>query len=121
MQGGIGGHAGLFSNANDIAKIMQMFIQGGNYGSKIFFSKSTIDYFNNCYYCEKGNRGGDLVLINLKIDENVFQLVDVFQCRGLDISGVTGTYAWGDPENQIVYVFLSNRTYPTMNNNKTFR
>ena len=33
-------------------------------------------------------------------------------------SGFTGTYAWGDPENQIVYVFLSNRTYPTMNNNK---
>ena len=37
MQGGIGGHAGLFSNSNDISKIMQMFIQSGNYGSKIFF------------------------------------------------------------------------------------
>ena len=58
MQGGIGGHAGLFSNSNDISKIMQMFIQNGNYGSKIFFSKSTIDYFNQCYYCKEGNRRG---------------------------------------------------------------
>ena len=43
MQGGIGGHAGLFSNSNEVAKIMQMYLQEGKYGLKTFFSKSTID------------------------------------------------------------------------------
>jgi len=116
MQGGIGGHAGVFSNANDVAKIMQMFIQGGNYGSKIFFSKSTIDYFNNCYYCEKGNRRG-LGFDKPQIDENL-STCGCVPMSSFGHSGFTGTYAWGDPENQIVYIFLSNRTFPTMSNNK---
>ncbi len=58
MQGGIGGHAGLFSNSNDVAKIMQMYLQEGYYGSKRFFSISTINNFNTCYYCDDGNRRG---------------------------------------------------------------
>ena len=65
MQGGIGGHAGLFSNANDIAKIMQMFIQGGNYGSKIFFLNLQLITLTIVITVRK-EIGGDLVLINLK-------------------------------------------------------
>ena len=46
MQGGIGGHAGLFSNSNDVAKIMQMFLQGGYYGGIRFFKNSTVEYLS---------------------------------------------------------------------------
>ena len=116
MLGGIGGHAGLFSNSNDISKIMQMFIQSGNYGSKIFFSKSTIDYFNQCYYCKKGNRRG-LGFDKPQIDDSS-PTCGCVPMSSFGHSGFTGTYAWADPDNQIVYVFLSNRTYPSMNNNK---
>ena len=116
MQGGIGGHAGLFSNSNDISKIMQMFIQSGNYGSKIFFSKSTIDYFNQCYYCKEGNRRG-LGFDKPQIDDSS-PTCGCVPMSSFGHSGFTGTYAWADPDNQIVYVFLSNRTYPSMNNNK---
>ena len=55
MQGGVGGHAGLFSNSNDVAKIMQMYVQGGYYGGQRFFDNSTIEYFNTCYFCKNNN------------------------------------------------------------------
>lgn len=50
MQGGVGGHAGLFSNANDVAKIMQMYLQGGEYGGTQFLDSRTIKKFNTCYF-----------------------------------------------------------------------
>ena len=49
MQGGVGGHAGLFSNANDVAKIMQMYLQGGIYGGTRFLNGRTVQKFNKCY------------------------------------------------------------------------
>ena len=53
MQDGVGGHAGVFSNANDVAKIMQMYLQKGFYGGKRYLKPETIDKFNTCYYCDK--------------------------------------------------------------------
>ena len=50
MQGGVGGHAGLFGNANDVAKIMQMYLQGGYYGGERFLDARTIKKFNTCYF-----------------------------------------------------------------------
>ena len=50
MQGGEGGHAGLFSNANDVAKIMQMFLQNGVYGNRHYFLPKTLQTFNQCYF-----------------------------------------------------------------------
>ena len=58
MQNGVGGHAGIFSNANDVAKIMQMYLQKGFYGGKRYFKPETMDKFNTCYYCSKDNRRG---------------------------------------------------------------
>ena len=119
MQGGIGGHAGLFSNSNDVAKIMQMFLQNGKYGSKTFFSKSTIDYFNTCYYCEDGNRRG-LGFDKPQIDESS-PTCGCVPMSSFGHSGFTGTYAWADPEEEIVYVFLANRTYPKAGKNLLLR
>ena len=56
MLGGVGGHAGVFSTANDVAKIMQMYLNKGKYGGMTYFSSDTIDKFNTCYFCENDNR-----------------------------------------------------------------
>ncbi len=111
LEGGVAGHAGVFSNAMDVAKIMQLYLQKGNYGNQQFFSEKTFDDFNSCYFCSEGNRRG------LGFDKP--QLTgDSPTCGCVSSSsfghtGFTGTMAWADPVTEIVYVFLSNRTYPT--------
>ena len=115
MQNGVGGHAGVFSNANDVAKIMQMYLQKGFYGGHRYFKPETIDKFNTCYFCTKNNRRG--------IGFDKPQLGDdgptcgCVSMTSFGHSGFTGTYAWADPDEDIVYIFLSNRTYPNANNN----
>ena len=119
MQGGVGGHAGLFSNANDIAKIMQMYLQGGQYGNKKYFNKSTIDLFNKCYYCEDDNRRG--VGFDKPQIEGDGPTCGCISMQSFGHSGWTGTYTWADPEEKIVYVFLSNRSYPESKENKLLK
>ena len=115
MQGGVGGHAGLFSNANDVAKIMQMYLQGGYYGGMRYLDERTIKKFNTCYFCHKDVRRG--------VGFDKPQLKDkgptcgCVSRKSFGHSGFTGTYTWADPEEELVYVFLSNRTYPTARNN----
>jgi beta-N-acetylhexosaminidase len=117
MQGGDGGHAGLFSNAKDVATVMQMFLQGGVYDGKKILSKKVIDDFNKCYYCHENNRRGigfDKPQINPNSPGPTFGNIPKESFGHL---GFTGTYAWADPVNEIIIVFLSNRTYPSMYNN----
>ena len=115
MQSGIGGHAGLFSNATEVGVIMQMFLKKGKYDGKILFDDKTFDLFNYCYYCEKGNRRG--VGFDKPQLEGRGSTCGCVSAKSFGHMGFTGTYAWADPEHEIVYVFLSNRTYPTMSNN----
>jgi len=119
MQGGVGGHAGLFSNANDIAKIMQMYIQGGYYGGKRYFKNQTINKFNTCYFCEDNNRRG--VGFDKPQLEDSGPTCGCVSATSFGHSGFTGTYTWADPEKEIVYVFLSNRTFPTAENRKLIK
>ncbi|MDR6301636.1 glycoside hydrolase family 3 N-terminal domain-containing protein [Mesonia maritima] len=116
MFGGVGGHAGLFSNANDVAKIMQMYLNGGFYGGKRFFKQETIDAFNTCYYCDEDVRRG------IGFDKpQLHQVGPTCGCVSMTSfghTGFTGTYAWADPEEEIVYIFLSNRTFPDASNRK---
>ena len=114
MQNGVGGHAGLFSNANDVAKIMQMYLQKGFYGGKRYFKTETIDKFNTCYFCENENRRG--VGFDKPQLEEVGPTFGCVSMTSFGHSGFTGTYAWADPDEEIVYVFLSNRTYPKAEN-----
>ena len=115
MLGGVSGHAGLFSNANDITKIMQMFLQGGVYGRKRLLSTETIRRFNTCYYCNSENRRG--VGFDKPQLEGRGSTCGCVSHQSFGHLGFTGIYAWADPETQITLVFLSNRTYPTMENN----
>lgn len=115
MQGGVGGHAGIFSNANDIAKIMQLFLQKGYYGGKRYFKPETLDKFNTCYYCESDNRRG-IGFDKPQLGEDG-PTCGCVSMTSFGHSGFTGTYAWADPDEGIVYVFLANRTYPKAETN----
>lgn len=114
MQGGVGGHAGLFSTANEVAKIMQMYLQGGYYGGERFFNARTVKRFNTCYFCNKNVRRG--VGFDKPQLEEKGPTCGCVSRNSFGHSGFTGTYTWADPDEEIVYVFLSNRTYPTATN-----
>ncbi len=120
MQNGVGGHAGVFSNANDVAKIMQMYLQNGFYGGKQFLKPETLAKFNMCYYCSKGNRRG----VGFDKPQKSGDEGPTCGCisrMSFGHSGFTGTYAWADPDEDIVYVFLANRTYPSAGKNLLLR
>ncbi|MPT36370.1 MAG: beta-N-acetylglucosaminidase, partial [Flavobacterium sp.] len=116
MQDGVAGHAGLFANAIDVAKMMQMYLQKGNYGNHQYFSEKTFDEFNNCAFCKEGNRRG------IGFDKPQLgkegPTCGCVSMTSFGHTGFTGTMAWADPEKDIVYVFLSNRTYPESAVNK---
>ncbi len=115
MQGGVGGHAGLFSNANDIAKMMQMYLQKGYYGGKRYFKASTFDKFNKRYFKNKEVRRG-LGFDKPQLDPEILATCGCVSDESFGHSGFTGTYTWADPSSGLIYVFLSNRVYPTMEN-----
>jgi len=115
MLGGVAGHAGLFSNANDVAVIMQMLLNKGTYGGEKYFNESTVDKFT-AKYNTKSRRG-------LGFDKPDVNPKNSPTCAAASLStfghtGFTGTTTWADPDNGIVYVFLSNRIHPSAENKK---
>lgn len=119
MLGGVSGHAGLFSNSNDVAKLMQMYLWKGFYGGKRYFNPNVFEDFNNCYYCNKNVRRG--VGFDKPQLGSVGPTCGCVSMTSFGHSGFTGTFAWADPEEEIVYVFLSNRTFPNAENRKLIK
>jgi beta-glucosidase-like glycosyl hydrolase/CubicO group peptidase (beta-lactamase class C family) len=117
MMGGVGGHAGLFSSANDLAKLMQMYLNGGMYGGKQYLSDSIVNAFTACQYCEDDNRRGAGFDKPVR-DGGSGPTCNCVSFASFGHSGFTGTIAWADPEEEIVYIFLSNRVYPDASNKK---
>jgi len=116
MHGGIAGHAGLFSDANDLAKLGQMWLNKGSYGGIQFFKPETIDLFTARQF--ENNRRGlgwDKPILN---EPNISPTSFYSSAKTFGHTGFTGTSIWVDPEFNLVFVFLSNRVYPDMNNNK---
>ncbi len=121
MLGGVSGNAGLFGTALDLAKIMQMYLNGGTYGGKRFLNDSTIKEFTRCQYPENENRRGlgfDKPLLKNKEDGST--AIDASD-KSFGHAGFTGTFCWADPHNGILFVFMSNRVYPTRNNSKLYQ
>jgi beta-N-acetylhexosaminidase len=116
LLGGIGGQAGLFANANDVAKIMQMYLNGGEYGGRRYLDRKTVDKFNTCYYCEEDVRRG--VGFDKPQLQNAGPTCGCVSMTSFGHSGFTGTFTWADPDEEIVYVFLANRIHPSATNNK---
>ncbi len=118
LLGGVAGHAGLFSNANDLGKLMQMFLQKGEYGGDRFISSEVVDYFTSAHEIENNNRRG----VGFDKPEpdpsaNGPSAGDASP-KSYGHSGFTGTIAWVDPKEELVYIFLSNRIHPDQHNNK---
>ncbi len=121
MLGGVAGHAGLFSNANDLAIMMQMLLNKGTYGGRDYIEDDVIEEFTRSQFPAYLNRRG----IGFDKPLLVFE-PDGPNCRSASDasfghSGFTGTYVWADPENELIYVFLSNRVHPDANNGKIMR
>lgn len=117
MLGGVSGHAGLFSTSYDLAILMQMIMNGGYYGGETYFDPKTVIEFTTRY--EKSTRRG--IGFDMKeLDKNRYEnMSEKASASTFGHLGFTGTCVFADPENNLVYIFLSNRTYPTMEN-KTF-
>ncbi|MDX9882163.1 MAG: glycoside hydrolase family 3 N-terminal domain-containing protein [Prolixibacteraceae bacterium] len=124
MQGGVSGHAGLFGTANDLAKLMQMYMQYGWYGGHRYIDSLTIKEFIRRQYPDNKNRralGFDKPLI----DNHRNSLKDAFPANdasenSFGHSGFTGTFAWADPDNHLLFIYFTNRVYPSRNNSKMF-
>jgi beta-glucosidase-like glycosyl hydrolase/CubicO group peptidase (beta-lactamase class C family) len=116
MLGGIGGHAGLFSNSNGVAKMMQMYLNGGSYGGTQYLKPSTINAFNTCYYFGDDVRRG-VGFDKPQLDE-IGPTCGCLSMKSFGHSGYTGILTWADPDEEIIYVFLSNRTFPNSANKK---
>jgi CubicO group peptidase (beta-lactamase class C family) len=112
LLGGVGGHAGLFSNATDLASIMQLFLNNGSYAGQHFFDKSTVTYFTKAQYT--GNKRGIGFDRPSAAGGGTCDVLASQQSFGH--SGFTGTLAWADPKNEVVFVFLSNRVHPSQDN-----
>ncbi len=117
LMGGVAGHAGLFSNANDVSKVCQMLLWNGNYGGVKFFEHSTVKDFTSCKFCPKNRRGlgFDKPEPNQNKESPVIKRASL---KTFGHQGFTGTCYWVDPENDLVYIFLSNRVYPDAENKK---
>ncbi|HEU4716247.1 MAG TPA: glycoside hydrolase family 3 N-terminal domain-containing protein [Bacteroidia bacterium] len=118
MLGGIGGHAGVFSDANDVGVMMQLYLNYGTYGGRRYFDSATVAQFTSVAYPGSGNRRGigfDKPEPDVKKGNPA---CDSISLRSFGHQGFTGTQAWADPETGVVFVFLSNRVYPDAKPNR---
>ncbi|MEQ1552977.1 MAG: glycoside hydrolase family 3 N-terminal domain-containing protein [Ferruginibacter sp.] len=112
MMGGIAGHAGLFSNAYDLAAIMQMLLNGGEFKGKNLLKKETIELFTT-YHSSTSRRGYGFD----KPEKDNATRAEPYPALAVSPltfghTGFTGTCVWADPAAKLVYIFLSNRVYP---------
>ena len=117
--GGVSGHAGLFSNARDLAVMMQLLINGGYANGTQFISEETIKYFTSApFVCNENRRGIGFDKPELDPEAKYYTPSKQSSMSSYGHTGFTGTFAWADPENDLIVIFLSNRVYPTSDNNK---
>jgi len=117
LLGGISGNAGLFGTATDLAKYMQMLLQEGSYSGKQYFKAATVNEFTKIQYPESHNRRGlgfDKPLIgNDTLSLKLSYPAPEVSADSFGHGGFTGTFVWADPKNELVFIFLSNRVYPS--------
>jgi beta-N-acetylhexosaminidase len=114
MMGGVAGHAGLFSTSKDVAVLMQMLLNKGQYGGRTFFKPSTVDYFTT--RSRKSSRRGlgfDMKELDSGRNENMSLLASD---KAFGHIGFTGGAAFADPKHNLIFIILTNRTYPSRNN-----
>lgn len=116
--GGVSGHAGLFSNAREVALLMQMLLNGGQLDGQRYLREKTVKTFTSRHFERQGNRralGFDKQLFNPSKNGQV--CAEASQ-NSYGHTGFTGTMLWVDPDVDLIYVFLSNRVHPSASPNK---
>src|SRR6056300_225422 len=115
--GGVSGNAGLFSNDASVYKILNMWLQGGSVGWRQYLSAETIAAFTAVQYPENNNRRGlgfDKPLLgNDNLPASKSYPAPSVSPESYGHSGFTGTFVWVDPTHELIYIFLSNRVYPS--------
>lgn len=122
MMGGVSSNAGLFGSANDLAKLFQMYLNEGQYGGEQLINAKALQEFTRCQYCGEGNRRGlgfDKPMI--EYEKSASSVAEQASAASFGHSGYTGTFVWADPETDLLYIFFSNRVYPTRNNRKIYQ
>lgn len=122
LMSGISSNAGLFSNSNDLAKLMQVYLNNGTYGGERYISEKTIKEFTKYQFPANDNRRG------LGFDKPSLGERNINGNTAISASdssyghtGFTGTMVWMDPEQDLLYVFLSNRVQPTRDNSLLYK
>ncbi len=118
---GVSSNAGLFSTADDLAKLMQLYLNFGHYGGEQLILPEAMEEFTSYQYPEEGVRRG------LGFDKPLleYEAASSYVARSASPasfghSGYTGTFAWADPETGLLFIFFSNRVHPTRNNRKLY-
>ena len=114
LVGGVGGHAGLFATANDLAVLMQMNLQNGRYGGVTYFQNPVVTEFARTAPGTRRGLGWD----HGDPSRPEGPTSSLSPASTFGHTGFTGTCVWMDPDNGILYIFLSNRVYPDAGNNK---
>ncbi len=121
MLGGISGHAGLFATANDLMKLLELYRRMGEYGGEQLIAKDVLERYTRVQFPENNNRRGlgfdKPLLNNSELTQKEAYPAKSATPQSFGHSGYTGTFVWIDPGYEISYIFLSNRVYPTRNNN----
>lgn len=121
MMGGVSANAGLFTNANDLAKLLQMYLNMGEYGGERFIETATFKEWTKTQFPDNDNRraiGFDKP--NLKysgLDNNTAKDASP---ASFGHTGFTGIMVWMDPKEDLLYIFMSNRVLPTRDNTRLY-
>ncbi len=116
LMGGVSGNSGLFGNAADVSKVWRMLLNYGVYDETQYLKPSTIQLFTSYQYPQLGNRRGltfDKPLLDY--DSLISSVAESASILSYGHSGYTGTLIWADPKYDLLFIFLSNRVYPSRN------
>ena len=122
LMGGVSGNAGLFGSCNDVAKIMQLYLQEGTYGNERYISAETLKNWTSSHPQKISNRRGygfdkPAIRVSRQKTKERYPSGKVSE-QSFGHSGFTGTFTWADPANKLLFVFLSNRVFPDRDNQK---
>ncbi|MEO1448908.1 MAG: serine hydrolase, partial [Bacteroidota bacterium] len=110
LMGGVSGNAGLFSNATDLAHLFQMLLNQGHYGGKRYLSPATVRRFTQA---QAGHRGFGF---DKPPRNGAYIIGEMASPDSYGHTGFTGTCVWVDPQQELIYIFLSNRVHPNPKN-----
>ncbi|PKL87607.1 MAG: hypothetical protein CVV23_14535 [Ignavibacteriae bacterium HGW-Ignavibacteriae-2] len=114
MLGGVSGHAGLFSTASDLAKLLFVYVNNGKWNNKLIFKPETIDLFTRVH-SKFGERGYGW---DIKSNDDFSSAGQKFSSSAFGHTGFTGTSIWVDEKKDLFVILLTNRVYPTRDNKK---